>query len=154
MSVATADASTEAAPDEVAGRSLWEIPSSRIRRDRTAVICFWIVVAYYAVAILSRPFTGEGKLIDPVTFDGKAISDNAGAPVGALGGISREHLLGVEWPGQVDAGGDGLGCLGLSVLAAERNELILGILPGDRSHIGALGRAQLHVIGPQIGVDD
>ena len=48
----------------------------------------------------------------------------------------------------------GLAGLRLRVLAAQRDELILRILPGDRRHIGALGRAQLHVIGAQIGVDD
>ena len=48
----------------------------------------------------------------------------------------------------------GLRGLGLRVLAAQGDELILRILPRDRRHIGALGRAQLHVIGAQIGVDD
>src|SRR3546814_16477017 len=55
--------------------------------------------------------------------------------------------------GEVDAGGDGTAGFRLRVLAAQRDELILRILPGDRRPIGALGRAQLHVISTPIGVD-
>ena len=40
------------------------------------------------------------------------------------------------------------------ILAAQRDELVLRILPGDRGHIGLLGRAQLEVIGAPVGVDD
>ena len=53
-----------------------------------------------------------------------------------------------------DAGRDrGRGVSG-GVLAAERDELVLRIGPGDRRHVGLLGRPQLEMIGAPIGVDD
>ncbi|MEI6372374.1 MAG: ABC transporter permease [Actinomycetes bacterium] len=83
-------------PEEVAGRSLWQITWNRIRHDRTAMVCLVVVLMYYAVALLAGPIMVRLG-IDPYSFDGAAVSDNAGAPYGAWGGISREHLLGVEW---------------------------------------------------------
>jgi hypothetical protein len=49
---------------------------------------------------------------------------------------------------------DRLRQLRFGVLAAQRDELVLRILPGDRGHIGRGRRAQLHVIGAPVGVDD
>ena len=37
---------------------------------------------------------------------------------------------------------------------AQRDELVLRIGPGDRRHVGLLGRAQLEMIGAPVGVDD
>ena len=81
---------------EVAGRSLWQITRARVRRDRTAMVCVWVLVAFYVVAILA-PLIMSVLGIDPYELDGSSISDSAGAPYGTWGGISREHLLGVEW---------------------------------------------------------
>ncbi len=44
------------------------------------------------------------------------------------------------------------GCCG--VLPAQRDQRVLRILPGDRGHVGALGRAQLQQVGAAVGVDD
>jgi len=51
-------------------------------------------------------------------------------------------------------GSDRLSGFGRRVLPTKRNKLILRILPGDRSHVGLLGRAQLEEMGPPIGIDD
>jgi peptide/nickel transport system permease protein len=83
-------------PDEVAGRSLWQITWNRIRHDRTAMVCLWILIILYLVAI-TAPWITSLLGIDPYTLDGSAISENAGAPIGPWGGISHEHPLGVEW---------------------------------------------------------
>ena len=48
----------------------------------------------------------------------------------------------------------GAAVLGGGVLPAQRDELVLRIGPGDRGHVGLLGRAQLEMIGPPVGVDD
>ena len=69
-------------------------------------------------------------------------------------GTVAGHVVAEVDVGQVDAGRDRLDGLGLGVLAAQRDELVLRILPGHRRHVGLLGRAQFHVIGPRIGVDD
>ena len=54
----------------------------------------------------------------------------------------------------VDAGCDGLRRQRGGILPAQRDELVLRILPGHRGHIGLLGRAQLEMIGAPVGVDD
>ena len=56
--------------------------------------------------------------------------------------------------GEIDAGRDRRRGFGGRVLLAERDELVFGILPRDRGHVGRLGRAQLEQIGAAIGVDD
>jgi len=94
MSLATLD--TPADSPQVAGRSLWQITRARIRRDRTAMVCVWILVGFYAVALVA-PLLMNLLGIDPYVLDSASISDNAGAPYGPWGGVSREHLLGVEW---------------------------------------------------------
>ena len=48
----------------------------------------------------------------------------------------------------------GAASCGLLILTAKRDELVFRILPGDRGHIGLLGRAQLEEIGAPVGVDD
>src|SRR5205823_6285645 len=45
----------------------------------------------------------------------------------------------------VDAGGDGRSRFGSSILPAQGDELVLGIGPGDRRHIGLLGGAELEM---------
>lgn len=64
------------------------------------------------------------------------------------------HLIAEIHLCQIDAGGDGLHRLCLGILAPQGDKLVLGILPGDRGHIGLLGGAQLHVIGAQVGIDE
>ncbi|MFB7629450.1 ABC transporter permease [Streptomyces sp. NPDC056149] len=88
-SVASVDA--KAVPGRSLGRIAWE----RLKRDKLAltggiVVLFLIVVALLAPAIVHAagqdPNLHHEDLIDPLF----------GTPKGALGGISGDHLLGVE----------------------------------------------------------
>jgi peptide/nickel transport system permease protein len=78
------------------GRSLRQIVWARLRRDRVAMICLGIVVAMYLIAIIG-PFVLTALNISPYTLDRSAISDLGGRPVLPNGGISPQHILGVEW---------------------------------------------------------
>jgi len=78
------------------GRSLKQIIWARLRRDRVAMICLVILIVFYLVGIFG-PVVAGWVGISPYAFDANAISDLGGKPVGALGGISLAHPLGVEW---------------------------------------------------------
>jgi peptide/nickel transport system permease protein len=78
------------------GRSLRQIVWARLRRDKVAMFCLLVVILMYAVAILG-PFLAPIFHIDPYKFDSDAISDLGGKPNLPNGGMSPEHILGVEW---------------------------------------------------------
>jgi peptide/nickel transport system permease protein len=60
------------------------------------MVCLVILVAFYVIAIFG-PVVAGFVGIDPYRYDAAAISDLGGKPIGALGGISAAHPLGVEW---------------------------------------------------------
>jgi peptide/nickel transport system permease protein len=60
------------------------------------MFCLFIVIVMYAIAILG-PFLAPIFHIDPYKFDAAAISDLGGKPKLPNGGMSPEHILGVEW---------------------------------------------------------
>jgi len=120
----------------VDGRSLRQIVWSRIRRDKVAMVCLVILVVLYLVAILAPVITGALH-VDPYTFDTASISDSGGAPVGAWGGISSHHWLGVEWGTGRDIFAQLLYGLRISLLIATVSTIlttiigtILGIISG------------------------
>ncbi|MBI2782165.1 MAG: ABC transporter permease [Chloroflexi bacterium] len=78
------------------GRSLRQIVWARLRRDKVAMLCLFIVTFMYAVAIFG-PFIGGFFGLDPYKLDTATISDLGGRPVLPNGGISPQHPLGVEW---------------------------------------------------------
>ncbi len=78
------------------GRSLREIVWARLRRDRVAMVCLIILIVFYLSAIVG-PIVGGWAGLNPYKLDATSISDLGGAPLGAFGGISAKHLLGVEW---------------------------------------------------------
>jgi peptide/nickel transport system permease protein len=78
------------------GRSLRQIIWGRLRKDRVAMLCLIILVAFYAIAIFG-PFVAGMVGIDPYKFDSAAISDSGGKPIADFGGITTAHPLGVEW---------------------------------------------------------
>lgn len=78
------------------GRSLRQIVWTRLRRDRLAMVCLVVLVAYYVIGILG-PVVFGGLGVDPYRFDAAAISELGGRPKGEWGGISATHPLGVEW---------------------------------------------------------
>src|SRR5262249_41019321 len=57
-------------------------------------------------------------------------------------------------PAEVEAGIDWGGGLGDRVVPAERNKLVLRVLPGHRGHVRFLGGTQLEMIGAAVRVDD
>jgi len=78
------------------GRSLRQIIWARLSRDRVAMVCLVLLVAFYTIAIFGPMLAGWAG-IDPYKFDASAISDLGGRPKGEWGGISPAHPLGVEW---------------------------------------------------------
>ncbi len=78
------------------GRSLRQIVWARVRRDRVAMISLSLLSFMYIVAIVG-PFLLTAAGISPYDLDRSAISNLAGAPKLAWGGISLAHPLGVEW---------------------------------------------------------
>src|SRR5439155_3601143 len=81
---------------QTSGRSLRQIVWARLSRDRLAMVCLVILVAMYLTAVFG-PIVAGIVGIDPYKFDAAAISDLGGKPLGAMGGISWSHPLGVEW---------------------------------------------------------
>jgi ABC-type dipeptide/oligopeptide/nickel transport systems, permease components len=78
------------------GRSLRQIIWARLRRDRLAMVCLVVLVAFYLIGVFGPVVAGMVG-IDPYRFDAAAISDLGGRPYGEWGGISAAHPLGVEW---------------------------------------------------------
>jgi peptide/nickel transport system permease protein len=94
--VTVVDAAETDAPADFAGRTLRQIVWTRIRRDKTAMVCLVILIILYLIAIFA-PLITSLLHVDPYSFDGSSISDSGGGPNGPWGGISTEHPLGVEW---------------------------------------------------------
>ncbi|MFI0981770.1 ABC transporter permease [Streptomyces sp. NPDC021093] len=91
----TADAAGGAGAKKIEGRSPWRIAWVRLKRDKLALTGGIIVLLLVLVAILApviasmvgqTPDARHEDLIDPLF----------GTPIGSFGGISSEHLLGVE----------------------------------------------------------
>ena len=79
------------------GRTIREIVWARLRRDKVAMLCLVVLIAFYAMAILG-PFLLGALGYSPYALDRAAISNLGGAPVGEFGGITfPAHPLGVEW---------------------------------------------------------
>jgi peptide/nickel transport system permease protein len=85
----------EALDTKVVGRSPWKIAKSRFRRDKVSMTAFVIVLIYAAMAVLA-PILDKLGVIDPQSFHGKLVGGIGSVPIGAHGGISSSHLLGVE----------------------------------------------------------
>lgn len=79
-----------------AGRSLREIVTTRLRRDRVAMLSLAILIFVYGLAIFG-PFIAPMLGFDPFVRDRAAVDTPTGGPVLPFGGISAEHPLGVEW---------------------------------------------------------
>lgn len=87
--------SAEDASTAVVGRTLRQIAFNRIKRDKVAIVCV-IALAFITLLAVFAPLICNLLNVDPYTFDGTAISDNGGLPVGSFGGVSVKHPLGVE----------------------------------------------------------
>ncbi|AWW37430.1 MULTISPECIES: ABC transporter permease [Streptomyces] len=79
----------------VQGRSLGRIAWERLKRDKLALAGGVVVLFLILVAVLAPVITGlVGQ--DPEAHHENLIDPLFGTPIGSLGGISGEHLLGVE----------------------------------------------------------
>ncbi|MDC0771185.1 ABC transporter permease [Streptomyces sp. HD] len=79
----------------VQGRSLGRIAWERLKRDKLALTGGVVVLVLIAVALLA-PAIASLVGQDPETHHEDLIDPLFGTPTGSLGGISGEHLLGVE----------------------------------------------------------
>lgn len=85
------------------GRSPGQLTWIRFKRDRTGVVCAWVVLFYFTVSLLApviaklygkNPYTLYGQ--DPEYADAHPILDDFGLPLGYFGGVSGDHWFGVE----------------------------------------------------------
>ena len=114
------------------GLSPFKLGLQRVRRDRLAVIAFWVVAFYVFIAVFA-PILVRLLNIDPYALDRQAINDY-GLPAGRFGGISWDHPFGVE-PG---TGRDILGRL----MYGARVSLL----------IGTIGTLLTTVVGVTLGI--
>ncbi|MGC4995102.1 MULTISPECIES: ABC transporter permease [unclassified Streptomyces] len=80
---------------DVQGRSLGRIAWERLKRDKLALAGGTVVVLLIAVALLA-PLLAQLLGQDPDVHHENLIDPLFGTPKGSLGGISGDHLLGVE----------------------------------------------------------
>ncbi len=79
----------------IEGRSLGQIAWIRLKRDRVAIIGGLVILILILIAVFA-PLIVKVLGQDPNEFNPKLIDPNTQTPIGAWGGISAEHLLGVE----------------------------------------------------------
>jgi len=114
------------------GRSLREIVTSRLRRDRVAMLSLGLLVFLYVLAIVG-PFVAPMFGFDPFTRDAAAVATRDGGPVLPFGGISAEHPLGVEWGTGRDIAAQLLWGLRISLIVATASTLLvvtIGVIVG------------------------
>jgi len=101
MTISAGHLATEAppvAPEEhskIVGRSPWQIAKSRLRRDKVSMVALVIVILFVLMALAS-PVLDKLGIIDPQTLHGDLVQGLGAMPTGPFGGVSSEHLLGVE----------------------------------------------------------
>lgn len=86
----------EGAGPVVAGRSPMQLALARFRADRLSMIALGISI-FFVLCAISAPILVAAGVLDPTGFNQDLLSDTDGVkPIGALGGISWSHPLGVE----------------------------------------------------------
>src|SRR5689334_1620866 len=79
----------------IKGRPPWQMVRSRLNRDKVT----WVAVTIrglFLLAALSWPLLGALRIIDPCGPNPKLVTGVGSLPAGPRGGISLDHLLGVE----------------------------------------------------------
>ena len=83
-------------PSTIVGRSPARMAWTRLKRDRATMIAL-IVAVLFILAAAAAPLLSALEGWGPITVDLKAIDpDKGNIPIGAFGGISARHWLGVE----------------------------------------------------------
>jgi peptide/nickel transport system permease protein len=101
MTFSTGQMKSEAPPvapvetSNVVGRSPWQIARSRLRRDKVSMVALVVVILFILMA-LSSPILLRLGIIDPYTQHDELVQGVGSMPTGSFGGVSSEHLLGVE----------------------------------------------------------
>lgn len=101
MTISAGEMTSESAPvgeevsGEVAGRSPWQIARSRFRRDKVSMVCLGVVIFFVLLAIVA-PILAKFGAIDPYSYHSNLVTGIGSMPTGFGGGISAQHLLGVE----------------------------------------------------------
>jgi len=91
----TAQMEPEAPEDQkVASKSPTQLALARFRKDKLSMFSFCVVVFYF-VSALCAPFLVQAGVLDPFTTHDELLDENT-LPAAAWGGISWDHLLGVE----------------------------------------------------------
>ncbi|MGB0099092.1 MAG: ABC transporter permease [Nocardioides sp.] len=83
-----------APPSAIEGKSPFQLALGRLRRDKLTMIALGFVVTYVLAAI-AAPFMVKAGLLDPFTLNQDLIGPDT-IPIGAFGGISADHPLGIE----------------------------------------------------------
>jgi peptide/nickel transport system permease protein len=82
---------------KIEGRSLWALAWMRLRRDKVAVASAAVIVLLVLVAVFAPVLAAlEGQDPNAQPDDLTGILDVNNNPIGAFGGISAQHWLGVE----------------------------------------------------------
>jgi len=92
---AAPEAVLEGAPGPIAGRSLGQIAWMRLRRDRVAMGAGIVILAFVAIAVFAPLIVGAFGH-PPNEFHQNLIDPELQTPRGAFGGVSGDHLLGLE----------------------------------------------------------
>ncbi len=81
--------------EPVVGRTLRQIAWSRLRKDRVAIVSM-IVLVFIAFIAIFGPLISNFIGVNPYDFNTDLLSDAGSLPLGAFGGVSLDHPLGVE----------------------------------------------------------
>ena len=93
--VSAGTVSAEGAPAAaIEGKSPFQLAMGRLRRDKLTMVSLGFVITYVVAAIVA-PFAVKAGLIDPYKTNQDLIGPDY-VPIGAWGGISWDHPLGVE----------------------------------------------------------
>ena len=78
----------------VVSKSPTQLAMRRFRKDKLSMISF-CVVAFYFLAAIAAPILVSTGVLDPHTYHDDLLNENT-LPAGKWGGISSDHLLGIE----------------------------------------------------------
>jgi ABC-type dipeptide/oligopeptide/nickel transport system permease subunit len=79
----------------VVGRTLRQLTWARLRKDRVAITSMFVLAFIVFIAIFG-PLLSKWIGVNPYDFNTDLLSDAGSMPLGALGGVSLDHPLGVE----------------------------------------------------------
>ena len=119
----------------IEGRSLGQIAWSRLRRDKVAMAGGVVALLLIVIAILA-PWLSSLAGVDPDTGNTNLIDANLGTPLGGMGGINGQHILGVDLEGRdlfsriIFGARISLGVAGVSTLVAILLGATMGMIAG------------------------